>query len=125
MSLSIYYTARRATPLTPAEQEEITAVEREFSVDNEVENYLQSGEGLNWESFTVYERDEATSEDVIFEGATALPDNTEDAIMIGIDHWTRALARIRRILHDAEWEVNFDDDGLLWDESTEEYYFEE
>jgi hypothetical protein len=65
MSLSIYFTAQRATPRTPAEQEEIAAVEREFSVDREVENHLQSGGGLNWESFTVYERDVATSEEVI------------------------------------------------------------
>jgi len=121
MSISIYYRARRSTPLTRTESEGLAAIEREFSVDSEVENYLEVGAGLNWESFTFYEGEAVSGEDVILEGATKLPDNTDDAIMTGLVHWTHALANMRRLLHDAVWQVSIEDHELSWNEAMGEY----
>lgn len=43
---------------------------------------------------------------VIFEGATKLPDNSENAVWDGLQHWCSLLSEIRRIIPDADWQVN-------------------
>ena len=47
MSVSIYYTATRPTPITQSERLLIDAIVRMHSVDKKIEKYLQTGEGLN------------------------------------------------------------------------------
>ena len=88
MSISIYYTAFRDTPLTPEEGDQIKAIEERYSVDDRIEEYLQTGVGENWESFTVYSTDDLTEPGVIFEGA-AEPDAKRTRIRAKADSNSR------------------------------------
>jgi hypothetical protein len=76
MSTSIYYTAKRKQKLTPAEQDSIDQLLERYSVDDEIEEYLRTGEGYNWTSFYIYDSESPSEPDVIFEGSTGLPDNS-------------------------------------------------
>ena len=116
MGFSIYYTAKRDTPLTPIESQCIDAIAQSFDVIADIERYAHTGKGLNWESFTRYETSRLTGAEV-FSGATALPDNKPFAMHKGARHWVECLNRIRReVLADAQWSVQIEDDALLWDD---------
>jgi hypothetical protein len=119
MSISIFYEARRKQPLSANESAAVAVIRQRFSVDDQIERYGQSGQGPNWESFCLY--GEPTAPDIILEGATKLPDNTEDAMWTGVQHWCAALSELRRVLLSAEWRVTVDDHELTWDESTQSY----
>lgn len=121
MSISIYYTARRATPLTDGERLAIAEIEAKFSVEDKIRQQESTGNGFNWESFCIYDPARPSESDVIFEGATRLPDNSEDAVWAGLKHWCRALTEIRRNISDAEWDVRVDDHEIPWDESAHEF----
>src|SRR4051812_14100795 len=119
MSVSIYYTARRSTPLTSAERTTVSQIVQRYDIGDRLQEYFKTGQGLNWESFSVY--DPPTEPDLIFEGATKLPDNTEMALWEGVQHWSAALSEIRRVLHDAAWHVHVDDHDLVWNETQRMY----
>jgi len=119
MSVSIYYTAARSVPMTETEKDLVGAIVRWYSVDKKIEKYLQTGEGLNWESFAVYDKPSAPG--IIFEGATKLPDNTKDAAWTGVWHWCSALSLIRLVLHDATWRVAVQNQKIKWDEKLRSY----
>jgi hypothetical protein len=121
MSISIYYTATRSASLSADERAVIDALIEEFSVDDEIQEYLNTRQGLNWESFCVYDPNDPTEAGVIFEGATKLPDNSDVAIWRGLEHWSRLLSRIRRAVPGARWHVHVDDNDLVWDDSAAEY----
>ena len=121
MSISIYYSAARSTPLTDVESSAIDAVVEEYSVDDQITAREQTGVGPNWESFCVYDRDDAIIADAIFVGATKLPDNSEDAMWVGLQHWCKALSAIRRVLPNADWHVHIDDHDMQWDDAKQEY----
>jgi len=127
MGVSIYYSAKRDTALSDGERSAIADAIRRYSVEKAIDQYQRIGVGLNWESFCVYNPDnpnDPLDPGVIFQGATRLPSNREDAVEIGARHWCRALAAIRRILHDAEWNVHIDDCPIKWDEKKKEYDLE-
>ncbi len=46
MSISIYYTARRSRPIDEAALAQITEVETKYGVEDKIESYLQTGNGL-------------------------------------------------------------------------------
>jgi hypothetical protein len=121
MSLSIYYTAHRESPLRPMESRRIAEILSAFSVDHRIEERMRSGMGLNWESFCVYDPSNPTEVDIIFEGATRLPDNSENASWIGVQHWCNALTEIRRLLSDAEWYVAVEDHEVVWEPSSQRF----
>ncbi len=76
MSVAIYYKVVRVAPLTDAEKKAIDGLVEKYSVDNDIEKYLKTGKGLNWESFSFSEANETK---VVLSGSTTLPNNTEDA----------------------------------------------
>ncbi len=117
MSVSIYYTAKRSSPLTDPEEAAIHALVSKYSVDAQVEEYVRTGEGTNWESFRIYAPAGRRDLGVVFEGATKLPDDT----WLGVQHWSRLLSEIRRVLRDAQWHVHVDDHDLVWDAASEAY----
>ncbi|MBU8881371.1 hypothetical protein BGM26_20845 [Bacillus sp. FJAT-29790] len=121
MGVSIYYTAKRKYNLSKAELEIINKLIERYSVNEEIEEYLKTGEGHNWASFDVYDTEKPTEADVIFEGSTQLPDNSADAMFDGVDHWTSLLADIRNVIEDAEWYVNVDDHVFVWNQEKLEY----
>ncbi|HEY4259500.1 MAG TPA: hypothetical protein VGM98_05055 [Schlesneria sp.] len=114
MSISIYYSARRAKPLTAAERAKISRIKAKYAVEAAIDEYDRTGEGYNWQSFFIYDPSDPTEPDVIFEGATGLPDNSEDAVWDGLQHWCKALTEIRRVLKDANWDVHVDDHEIVW-----------
>lgn len=108
MSVSIYYSAKRKGILSEYENKIIGTVIKKYS-----ESYSYKDMA---EDFCVY--DYHTSEpEVIFRGSTKLPlsDNLEETI-IAIQHWAACLSEIRRLVSDAQWSVNVDDEVLIWDE---------
>jgi len=121
VSVSIYYTARRSRSINDAEQVAIDALVSEYSADSRIERYLRTGMGLNWASFCIYQRLLGQMADVVFDGATKLPDNSEDGLWEGVRHWSELLSRIRRVLRDAQWRVSVDDHELVWDDERGEY----
>ena len=125
MSVSITYQAQRPDKLTANEQSEIETLISSMSVDDKIEAYLAGatpdgqGGGLNWESFTVYEPEAESS--VVFEGSTKLPDNTDDALWIGVQHWCELLTQIRRVINDAQWHVAVHDHPITWDGTNQRF----
>jgi|SRR5579884_1905509 len=118
MSISIYYQAKRGSSITESEKHAIARLCVRYSIDTQQREYLESGKGLNWESFAVYE---ITRGDTIFEGATKLPDNTADAAWQGVRHWCNLLTKIRKVLPDASWSVSVEDHAITWDEQLQLY----
>src|SRR5258708_5308967 len=95
MSVSIYYTAIRSVPITPAERTIVEKLVAKYSVEEQLAEYFTTGSGVDWESFCIYDVNRPTETGVIFAGATKLPDNSEDAIWIGLQHWCKLLSEIR------------------------------
>lgn len=103
MSCSIYYTAERKTPLTDAER---------ISVSNIVEKYNSEYPfDEKAEDFCVYDN---LTENVIFEGATKLPDSDIELSFEIAEYWLECLTEITKLLHGCEWSVTLDDDSLVW-----------
>jgi hypothetical protein len=50
---------------------------RKYSIDDQLAEWERTGAGYNWESFGVYG---PTEPGKVFEGATKLPDNSQDAL---------------------------------------------
>jgi len=121
VGISIYYTAYRNEPLSPEESASIQNIVTRYSVDNEIAERERTGEGFRWESFCVYDPDDPTEPGIIFEGATKLPDNSEDAIWEGLQHWCRLLTEVRRALPGTKWRVHVDDHDIPWDEETKAF----
>jgi hypothetical protein len=119
MSISIYYTARRACRLTEPEQGSINELVARYSIDDLIEEYLRTGVGWNWESFSFYDANEPSELDVILEGSTKLPDNNEEAFWQGLQHWCNLLSEIRRILPNTSWAVQLEDREISWNEATQ------
>src|SRR3954468_14835025 len=109
MSISIYYNARRERPLSPDEQVAVDRIRASYSIRDQVERYVQTRQGHNGENFYVYDRDNPTEPGVIFEGATKLPDNSEDALWELLQRWCKLLSEVRQAVPGAEWHVHIDD----------------
>ena len=119
MGISIYYAAKRQHHLSNEEKSAIEQIVSDSDVMAELDNYLQTGLGYNWETFTIYEPD--FTSDTIFDGATKLPDNSEDAILTGLEHWLNTLSLIRHIIPDAAWHVHLDDTDIPWNSATRSF----
>ena len=102
MSVSLYYTAKRDYPISKQEQEACQKV---------VEHYITEYPlGDIYESFCVYDLNEPSEENVIFEGATKLPFNKGKDHFIKVhDYWANCLQEIIYLLPDAQWDIHIDD----------------
>ena len=121
MSVSIYYTARRGQPLSPGEQTAVDRICASYSIRDQAERYAATRQGHNGENFHVYDRDRPTEPGIVFEGATKLPENSEDALWELLQRWCKLLSEVRRVVHDAEWRVHVDDHDIAWDAARQEY----
>lgn len=102
MSVSLYYTAKRDYPISKQEQEDCRKI-----VEHYIAEYLL---GDMYESFCVYDLNETSEKDVIFEGSTKLPiDNGEDHFVEVLDYWSECLQKIIDILPRAQWHIHIDD----------------
>ncbi|WP_329196059.1 hypothetical protein [Streptomyces sp. NBC_01435] len=110
MSVSIYYSARRTTPLTAAESatvERIVAARAEtFPYDDEEGPYLY-GPGDD-------------GDDGILAGSTKLPGGDPGRWLPVTAHVLDSVTELRRAVGGAQWHVHMDDLDVPWDE-TEGY----
>jgi hypothetical protein len=121
MSISITYVAHREQPITSIEQTTIKNAVDRYAIEELIAERERTGEGFNWSSFCVYDPDDPSEPGVIFEGATQLPDNSEDAVWAGLQHWCLLLSEIRRQLPGSSWHVQVDDRDIVWDEARATY----
>lgn len=118
--MSIQYSAARGRALTDVERRLLEEKLRQFSVDRQIEKYRTTGEGPNWDPFTLFDPPYREAE-IIIEGATRLPDNTQDAVVMGLQHWCDLLAELRKEIEGAQWRVMVDRRPIPWDEESGEY----
>ncbi|WP_053738954.1 hypothetical protein [Nocardia sp. NRRL S-836] len=104
MGVSLYYTARRAVPLTDAE---LTAV------GQVVETYNANAPfGLEEEGLCLYDRlDPGTA----LNGSTKLP-AVDDRAVPSLVHWLAAVTALRGVVADADWTFTLDDYEIEWDD---------
>jgi hypothetical protein len=121
MSVSIYYTARREQPLSSDEEAAIERIRASYSIREQVERYVQTRRGHNGENFCIYDRSDPTEPGVVFEGATKLPDNSEDALWELLQHWCKLLSEVRRAVPSAEWHVHVDDHDIPWNDEEQAF----
>jgi hypothetical protein len=121
MSISLYYSATRAGSLTEAERALINRLIADYSVRDAVEQYIEHRTGHNGMDFCVYLPSERTAPDVIFEGATKLPDNSDAFLWELVQHWCALLTKLRLVLPTASWRVHVDDHDIKWDEVHQAY----
>lgn len=119
MTISIYYTAKRKAPLTLSEVTSVNSVASRHSVDEQIEQLLATGAGMNWESFSFTVNSEQSGffkKGIVFSGSTKLSDNREDATWVGVQHWCKCLSEIRVVIPGCDWHVAVEDHELQWDE---------
>lgn len=121
MGISIYYTAKRDQPLSVTERAAVDRLITEYSISDQVERRIQTGHGHNGMNFFVYDPERPSEPGVIFEGATQLPSNDDDALLELIQHWCRLLSAIRVTLEGTTWHVHVDDHDIQWDDTRQGY----
>ncbi|BBA95736.1 hypothetical protein RVR_722 [Actinacidiphila reveromycinica] len=105
MSVSLYYSARRATALTSAEA---------VAVDRVVTDHMASFPYPDEESLYLYEM-AAGESDAIVAGSTKMPLDPEHVFPV-IGHVLASVSELRRALPGAEWRVHLDDFDVPWQE---------
>lgn len=124
MAISLYYTARRKKSLNPQEISAVKEIVQRHSVNEQIENYLTTGEGLNWESFDFalnVKTGNVFRKGIVLSGSTKLPDNDEEATWVGVQHWCQCLSEIRTALTHCEWHVAVDDHVIPWSHEVNAY----
>lgn len=105
VSVSLYYTARRATPLTDAE---LTAV------GQVVDTYNANAPFSLEEGLHLYDRLESGT---ALDGSTKLPGSNDRAVA-SLVHWLAAVTALRGAVPDADWTFSLDDYDIEWDDRT-------
>ena len=101
---------KRDHKITESERMAINLLLERYAVEDRIEQYFETGEGPNWESFTVYGLTEEDAADgTIFWGSTRLPDSSEEDFEAGVRHGCDLLTQIRRSLEGAAWRDSIDD----------------
>ncbi len=115
MSVSLYYTARRSTPITQQERNRCDGIAERYD--------RQYPFGELYEGFCIYDWETGKEEkDVILDGATKLPPDVEmEFCMRILDWWLECLTELTDLLGDAQWKVHLDDMDSMW--SAEKHCF--
>jgi hypothetical protein len=114
MGVSIYYTASRPEPLSPAERANVDVIVARYPLDALIAECGVSEGEYSGEGFCVYPPDADTEPGVVFEGATKLPLCSEDVMWAAVQYWCRLLSEVRRVLPGADWRVHVDDHNIPW-----------
>jgi hypothetical protein len=104
VGVSLYYTARRATPLTDAER---TAVSQVVDTYNANAPFSLEEEGLY-----LYDRLESGT---VLDGSTKLP-GADDRAVPSLVHWLAGVTALRSAVPDASWTFTLDDYEIEWDD---------
>ncbi|HEX7306199.1 hypothetical protein [Lentzea sp.] len=106
MGVSLYYTARRATPLTDAERASVGQVADTFNANAP---FSDEEEGL-------YLYDDLEPGKVL-DGSTKMPFE-EDRVVPSLAHWLAAVTALRNVVPDADWTLTLDDLEIEWDDQN-------
>ncbi|MER5274724.1 hypothetical protein ABT025_03075 [Streptomyces sp. NPDC002809] len=106
MSVSLYYNAHRATPLTETES---------ASVERVVAAHMASFPYADEESLYVWDPRSSEPEEIVA-GSTKMPFDP-GRLMPVIAHVLDSVTELRRALPDARWRVHMDDLDVPWDEA--------
>ena len=118
MSMDIYYTARRKTPLSAEEETKIHEI-----MDKYWKKYPRKEEYEGPGTFGWSEEDG----DAIYSGNLRVPlefmssdaeDENYKVMKEFMDYWLKFLSDITRVLSDAEWDAQFEDLPLIWEEEN-------
>jgi hypothetical protein len=107
--MSLYYTVSRSHPLSPGEEQAVSAAIARYPRQHE-----------RWEDFCRY-APPFDAADTIFEGATGIPMYSQNACWEAIQYWCALLTEIRRVLPGSNWEVSLDDHEIRWDPAAQEF----
>jgi hypothetical protein len=121
MGISLYYQARREQPLSSEERAAIDSAVDRYPVEALIAEIPLAPEDYDGEAFVTYPAACELEPGVVFEGATKLPTNSEEAFWVAIQFWCQLLTVIRHLLPDAEWAVHIDDHDLSWDPEQGRY----
>lgn len=108
MSFSLYYTAKRNTPLADSENTAIENIVEKYNSEYPFREKV--------EDFGVYKF--ALKDYIIFNGSTKLPDSEFEVLYEVAVYWLKCLTEITSVLHNCQWEVLFDDVYMILDEDT-------
>ncbi|MFJ1789346.1 hypothetical protein ACIOML_34195 [Streptomyces anulatus] len=106
MSVSLYYSAHRATPLTEAELASVARV---------VAAHMAAFPYDDEESLCVYDGEVVGAGEVLA-GSTKMPHHP-GRLMPVIAHVLDSVTELRRAVPGAEWRVHMDDLDVPWDEA--------
>ncbi|OQD52048.1 hypothetical protein BM536_036035 [Streptomyces phaeoluteigriseus] len=106
MSVSLYYNAHRATPLTEAESASVARV---------VAAHTASSPYDDEEGLFLYDGRTAGPEEIVA-GSTKMPLDP-GRLMPVVAHVLNAVTELRRAVPDAGWRVHMDDLDVPWDEA--------
>ncbi|MFI6899349.1 hypothetical protein ACIBM4_35135 [Streptomyces sp. NPDC050256] len=106
MSVSLYYHAQRATPLTEAES---------ASVERVVAAHMASFPYEEEESLYLYETRGSEPQEIVG-GSTKMPFDPGRLLPV-IAHVLDSVTELRRALPGADWRVHMDDLDVPWDEA--------
>ncbi|MFE6666819.1 hypothetical protein ACFVFH_25050 [Streptomyces sp. NPDC057697] len=113
MSVSVYYGARRARPLTAAEsaavERVVTTRARSFPYDDEESLYLYDADGDD-------DGGDGGDGGQILAGSTKLPVDPGRWLPV-LAHVLDSVTELRRAVAEAEWHVHLDDVDVPWDEA--------
>jgi hypothetical protein len=105
MSVSLYYTARRAIPLTDVEKTAVHQV---------VDSYNVGAPFDEQEGLYLYDR---LDDGEVLSGSTKLPAD-EELVVPSLVHWLAAVTELRSAVPDADWRFTLDDVVIDWDDHT-------
>jgi hypothetical protein len=110
MGISIYYDAERNYPLSDKENNLIEKIVEKYNTEKRKK--FKKGE-----DFYIYEYNKKEPEK-IFSGSTGLAMSFINPVITAkcCIFWAKCLTEIRKILKDAKWSVQMDEDELIWDE---------
>ncbi|MGW6394692.1 hypothetical protein ACWFR1_30235 [Streptomyces sp. NPDC055103] len=106
MSVSLYYSARRTTPMTDAESASVARV---------VAAHMASFPYEDEESLYLYDTAPPECEELVA-GSTKMPHKPGRLLPV-IAHVLDSVTALRRTLPGAEWRVHLDDLDVPWDEA--------
>ncbi len=114
MSISIYYTAVRSQPLTINEQSAIKTIEVRYQIEALIAKCGITNGEFDGEAFCIYEPNNETELEVIFEGSTKLPLYSLETMWAAIEYWCELLSEVRQLLPNTTWRVHVDDREIVW-----------
>ena len=115
MSVSVYYSAKRAYPLSAAEIQAINALLEAFNANKgansceDMDFYAVVGEYGGYE------------DGVLLQGALK-PSRNLFKVRKNMHHILASLSALKQALPDAEWDVALDDLSACWDEARGFYF---